>query len=279
MQLFKLAVLSGLVSISFLVGCKSSKPDQALLSQFIASEQKTADGLLVSKLPVEEQPFNTRGNDALRQMMQTLGNDMGFRIEVETVKKGYFPAVKKYTITESPKKELPGLTFRSKDGVGFEVILDAAETIVISKAQDPAKGMEDWLEETTKASLESADSKEKSAIKARISDRVESFKKNIETVQKDLGAKRAWLVTYRKRVEGKVPTDSPVWPLLDAFSSSRGSYNVIIPGVFLLTHEGWLKAHGEQKVKDTLSEFLVVLFEGQDGKIIKKEGYKTFIAE
>jgi hypothetical protein len=280
-----------LLAISF--ACKP-KPSEALLDQ------------VKTKLQLEEKPgFDiSMGLPAevtyakateVRTEAEILANKLGFRIEVSQGKKGFVPMTT-YTLQDFKAPSLPGLSFQ-KAGSTVKIQADFQMDVVVESALPPKEGFE-----TTQGKEKSAAEREKEiaeatamgfkdAAKATDADIAASqekrkelanaYAKAVDLVCKDNGYKRAWFITYRRKGRSTLPENSPFWEFADAWLATGGKEGfTVIPNAALLVLDqtsGWVKNHGQLKVKDSLTEYCIVAFEGTDGKLAKTDNWQAFL--
>jgi hypothetical protein len=108
-----------------------------------------------------------------------------------------------------------------------------------------------------------------------------AYAKAVDLVCKDNGYKRAWFITYRRKGRSTLPENSPFWEFADAWLATGGKEGfTVIPNAALLVLDqtsGWVKNHGQLKVKDSLTEYCIVAFEGTDGKLAKTDNWQAFL--
>lgn len=269
----------------------NSRPSEKLLEAFKQKEKFTLPGLMVTKamddgmMAYDEVPYNTAYNTKLREVMEVLGNDLGFRVEVATRQTGgpFFRSnLKAYRVVSVTPKALPGLSIK-QDGSIWNLLVDYKDEVVVEKATSADKGVEQWMEETRKEDFKTLKGELLAASKADAAKKVAAFQQNVGRIQKDLGAKRAWWVEFRHRPSTNLPPESPVWNLTTALleapvvQTSGTTVPLATMSLPVLTHASFFKNKGQVNLKENLQSYVCVLFEGQDGGLLKGEGFKTFM--
>jgi hypothetical protein len=279
-----------LLAISF--ACKP-KPSEALLDQVKAKFQLEEKPGFDINMGLPAEVSHAKASE-VRAEAEILANKLGFRIEVSQSKKGFVP-VSTYTLQDFKAPTLPGLSFQ-KAGSTVKIQADFQMEIVVESVLPPKEGFE-----TTQGKEKSAAEREKEIAEAtamgfkdaakatdaniaanqeKRKELAEAYAKAVDQVCKDNGYKRAWFVTYRKKGRGTVPENSPFWEFADAWIATDGKGFIVMPNAALLVLDqtsGWVKKHGQLEVKDSLTEYCLVVFEGTDGKLAKTENWKVFL--
>lgn len=269
------------------LGCKP-RPSESFLAQVRETESKVQPPTFHRSLgaALDGNPADQDRNQKVRAFVEVLANSMGFKVEASQVKKGFltFP---RYEFVDFQAPTLPGVTFR-RDGQTVHIQPDFKVDMILESVLVPQQGYEEQQgkemssagrhqEIATAKALGVKDAAAAvdayiAANQERRQERAKAFAEAVERVRKDNGFKRAWFVKYRLKKSTSIPKDSPFWALVDAFMVAKGSAESDFDDVF------W-KQHGEVDVKDSLAPFCIVVFEGQDGKLAKTEGWKAFISE
>ena len=272
------------------LACRT-QPSDKLLEAFRQKEQQHIPGIMVipteddGTLAFEEVPYNGGYNNKLREVMEVLGNDLGFRVEMHTRQVGSSfmrLTLNSYRVVSLAQKTLPGLTI-TQDGALWTLHPDFKDEVVIEKAVPAEKGIEQWEEESHKADFQALKGELLAESKADAAKKVEAFQVNVARIQKDLNAKHAWWVEFRHRPSTTLPSDSPLWKLTDALiqapaGQTQGTNsNLESMEVGLIPQLDFFKTKGQINLKDNLQAYICVLFEGADGSLIKAEGFQTFL--
>ncbi len=292
MKTVKLLLLDT-IALSLAVGC-TSRPSDA----FLDLVKKDRIGAAVPEITIrlgraiEERTFAGDKESSLRQAMEVLGNQMGFRIEASAGGTRYMPATQ-YTLVDVKDPGLPGVSI-VRDGDLVRIRPNFQRDVIIESATPPKEGFEKMMAAATstkdKASAETMlallgdkdakgtvakmetmdqDTRQKKAL---------AFETNVERVCKDNGYAKAWFVTYRLRQSTNLPAESPFWVLADALGKARTKDVIERNATFIWASAFWA-ARGKQDIKATLVTYSVVAFQDSKGALAKTEGWQAFKGE
>ena len=286
-------LLQGAVTLSVLVGC-GSPPSEGFLELVRKDRMGSAAPEITVRLDraIEERAYAADKESGLRKAMETLGNQMGFRIEASTGGTRYLP-VTQYALLDAKDPGLPGLSV-TREGDLVRIRPDYRKDVIIDAATTPKEGFE-RLMATSTSSQEKAGAE---AVMALLGDKdakgtvakLESmdqetrkrkavaFEANVERVRRDNGYAKAWFVTYRLRHATALPAESPFWTLAEALGKAR-TKDVIERNPAYAGSSAFWAARGKQDIKSTLVTYSVVAFQDRDGGLAKTEGWQAFKGE
>ncbi len=285
--------LLAMVALFFLLGC-DSHPSEG----FLDLVRKDREGSLAPEIVVhlgraleERALVGAQGTD-LHKVMETLGNQMGFRIEASKGGTRYL-ATTRYVLADIQDPGLPGLSV-TREGDVVRIRPDYRKEAIIESATTPHEGFERMVNtanpgqdklgaeallylfgdkdaKSTVSKLEAVDQETRKR-------KATAFGTNVDRVRKDNGYAKAWFITYRLRHATNIPSDSPFWTLVDALGRARTKDVIERNTAFNGTSAFWL-ARGKQDTKSTLATYSVVAFQDSNGGLAKTEGWLAFKGE
>jgi hypothetical protein len=279
--------------LSALVGC-DSRPSEGFLDLVRKERMGTASPEITVHLgrALEERTFAGTQESGLRKTMETLGNQMGFRVEASAGGTRYMPATR-CVVVDFKDPGLPGVLI-SREGEVVRIRPDYRKDVIIESATTPRDGFEKLMATVTtgqdKAGAEAVlslfgDKNAKGTVaKMEAMDqetrkkKALAFESNVDRVRKDNGYAKAWLITYRLRHATNIPNESPFWSLVDALGRARTKDVIERNPAFNVTSAFW-SAHGKQDTKATLATYSVVAFQDPSGGLAKTEGWQAFKGE
>ncbi len=286
-------ILSVAIALSVLTGC-ASRPSEDFLDLVRKDRAGSPPPEITVRLgcAIEERALAGEQDSGLRKVMETLGNQMGFRIEASTGGTRYLPLTR-YTPVDVKDPSLPGLAV-TREGDLVRIRPDYRKEVIIDTATTPREGFERLMAASTsnqeKAGAEAVmallGDKDAKGTVAKLESldqetrkrKTLAFEANVERVRKDNGYAKAWFVTYRLRHATALPAESPFWTLAEALGRVRAKDVIERNPAYLGTSVFWA-AHGKQDTKSTLTTYSVVAFQDRNGGLAKTEGWQAFRGE
>lgn len=286
-------ILSGAIALSVLTGC-ASRPSEGFLDLVRKDRAGSPLPEITIRLgrAIEEGAFAGAQDSGLRKAMETLGNQMGFRIEASTGGTRYL-SLTRYTPVDVKDLGLPGVAV-TRDGDLVRIRPDYRKDVIIDAATTPKEGFERMMvmstssqekagAETVMALLGDKDAKGtigklESMDQETRKRKAIAFEANVERIRKDNGYAKAWFVTYRLRYATTLPAESPFWALAEALGKVHTKDVIERNPAYLGTSAFWA-ARGKQDTKSTLTTYSVVAFQDRDGGLAKTEGWQAFKGE
>lgn len=280
-----------MAALLVLAGC-DSRPSDGFLDLVRKDREGSAAPEITVRLgrSLEERIFAGTQESGLRKVMETLGNQMGFRVEASTAGTRYMPSMR-CVVVDVKDPGLPGVSI-GKEGDVVRIRPDYRKDVIIESATTPRDGFEKMMAAAVTTGQDKAGAE---ALLSLIGDKdakgtvakmeavdqetrkrkAQAFETNVERICKDNGYAKAWFIKFRMRSATSVPNESPFWTLVDALGKARTKDVIERNPAFNATAAFW-SAHGKQDTKSTLTTYSVVAFQDSKGGLAKTEGWQAF---